>query len=251
MNNNFRRRNKFMNKSRTVLVTGANQGIGFETAKELGAMGFTVLLGARNSDRGKEAEETLVKEGIKAHFVLLDVTKQDTINKAATFIENNYGSLDVLINNAGIAVEKGRQPSQLDTQDLKETFETNFFGLFAVTKTMLPLLMKSTAGRIVNVSSGRGSFANNIKPVDKSLNALAYNSSKAAVNMLTLTFSKELIETSIKINSAAPGYTITAINDFKGHRTVQQAADIIVRLATLDNDGPTGGFFDENGTVPW
>ena len=239
MNNNFRRRNKFMNKSRTVLVTGANQGIGFETAKELGAMGFTVLLGARNSDRGKEAEETLVKEGIKAHFVLLDVTKQDTINKAATFIENNYGSLDVLINNAGIAVEKGRQPSQLDTQDLKETFETNFFGLFAVTKTMLPLLMKSTAGRIVNVSSGRGSFANNIKPVDKSLNALAYNSSKAAVNMLTLTFSKELIETSIKINSAAPGYTITAINDFKGHRTVQQAAEIIVNLATLDDNGPT------------
>ncbi len=240
-----------MNKSRTVLVTGANQGIGFETAKELGAMGFTVLLGARNSDRGKEAEEALVKEGIKAHFVLLDVTKQDTIDKVAELIDNTYGSLDVLINNAGIAVEKGRQPSQLDTQDLKETFEINFFGLFAVTKAMLPLLIKSTAGRIVNVSSGRGSFANNIKPVDKSLNALAYNSSKAAVNMLTLTFSKELIETSIKINSAAPGYTITAINDFKGHRTVQQAAEIIVKLATLDENGPTGGFFDENGAVPW
>jgi NAD(P)-dependent dehydrogenase (short-subunit alcohol dehydrogenase family) len=251
MNNNLRRRNKFMNKSITVLVTGANQGIGFETAKELGAMGFTVLLGARNSDRGKEAEEALVKEGIKAHFVLLDVTKQDTIDKAATFIDNNYGSLDVLINNAGIAVEKGRQPSQLDTQDLKETFETNFFGLFAVTKAMLPLLMKSTAGRIVNVSSGRGSFANNLKPVDKSLNNLAYTSSKAAVNMLTLTFSKELIDTNIKINSAAPGYTITALNDFKGHRTVQQAAEIIVKLATLDENGPTGGFFDENGTVPW
>lgn len=240
-----------MNKSRTVLVTGANQGIGFETAKELGSIGFTVLLGARNSDRGKEAEEALVKEGIKAHFVLLDVTKQDTIDKVAELIDNTYGSLDVLINNAGIAVEKGRQPSQLDTQDLKETFETNFFGLFAVTKAMLPLLIKSTAGRIVNVSSGRGSFANNIKPVDKSLNALAYNSSKSAVNMLTLTFSKELIETSIKINSAAPGYTITAINDFKGHRTVQQAAEIIVKLATLDENGPTGGFFDENGTVPW
>ncbi len=240
-----------MNKSRTVLVTGANQGIGLETAKELGAIGFTVFLGARNSDRGKEAEEALVKEGIKAHFVLLDVTKQDTIDKVAELIDNTYGSLDVLINNAGVAVEKGRQPSQLDAQDLKETFETNFFGLFAVTKTMLPLLMKSTAGRIVNVSSGRGSFANNIKPVDKNLNALAYNSSKAAVNMLTLTFSKELIETSIKINSAAPGYTITAINDFKGHRTVQQAAEIIVKLATLDENGPTGGFFDENGTVPW
>ncbi|WP_315068649.1 SDR family oxidoreductase [uncultured Clostridium sp.] len=240
-----------MNKSMTVLVTGANQGIGFETAKELGAMGFTVLLGARNSARGKEAEESLVKEGIKAHFVLLDVTKQDTIDKVAELIDNTYGSLDVLINNAGIAVEKGRQPSQLDTQDLKETFETNFFGLFAITKAMLPLLIKSTAGRIVNVSSGRGSFANNTKPVDKSLNALAYNSSKAAVNMLTLTFSKELIETSIKINSAAPGYTITAINDFKGHRTVQQAAEIIVKLATLDENGPTGGFFDENGAVPW
>lgn len=251
MNNNLRRRNKFMNKSRTVLVTGANQGIGFETAKELGAMGFTVLLGARNSDRGKEAEEALAKEGIKARFVLLDVTKQDTIDKVAELIDNNYSSLDVLINNAGIAVEKERQPSQLDTQDLKETFETNFFGLFAVTKTMLPLLMKSTAGRIVNVSSGRGSFANNAKPVDKSLNALAYNSSKAAVNMLTLTFSKELINTNIKINSAAPGYTITAINDFKGHRTVQQAAEIIVKLATLDENGSTGGFFDENGTVPW
>jgi len=136
-----------MNKLGTVLVTGANQGIGFETAKELGAMGFTVLFGVRNGDRGKKAEEDLVKEGIKARFVLLDVTKQDTIDKAAALIDNDYGSLDVLINNAGIAVEKGRQLSQLDVQDLRETFETNFFGLFAVTKSMLPLLMKSPAGK--------------------------------------------------------------------------------------------------------
>ena len=240
-----------MKNLKTALITGANQGIGFETARELGVMGFTVLLGARNEDRGKKAEEVLLKEGINARFVLLDVTKKDSINKAVALVDKDYGSLDILINNAGIAVEKGRQPSQLEIEDLKETFETNFFGLFEVTKGFLPLLIKSTAGRIVNVSSGRGSFANNTKPVDKSLNALAYNSSKAAVNMLTLTFSKELEGTKIKINSAAPGYTITALNDFKGHRTVEQAANIIIKLATLDENGPSGGFFDENGNVPW
>jgi NAD(P)-dependent dehydrogenase (short-subunit alcohol dehydrogenase family) len=240
-----------MKDLKTALITGANQGIGFETARELGAMGFTVLIGARNEDRGKKAEEELLKEGINARFVLLDVTKQYTINEAAALVNKAYGSLDILINNAGIAVEKGRQPSQLEIDDLKKTFETNFFGLFEVTKVFLPLLMKSSAGRIVNVSSGRGSFANNMKPVDKSLNALAYNSSKAAVNMLTLTFSKELEGSKIKINSAAPGYTITALNDFKGLKTAKQAAHIIIKLATLDENGPSGGFFDENGTVPW
>lgn len=240
-----------MKNLKTVLITGANKGIGFETARQLGIKGFVVLLGSRDKERGRKAESVLKNEGINTRMVLLDVTNQNTINTAVEFIEKEYGSLDVLINNAGISLEKGAAPSLIDLSLLKDTFETNFFGVFSLTKAMLPALKKSPAGRIVNISSGLGSLTLNSNPESKSLLALAYNSSKSAVNMLTVQFAKELKNTPIKINAACPGYTATDLNGFKGTRTVQQASVVIVRLATLDENGPTGGYFDETGVVPW
>lgn len=242
-----------MHHAKKVLITGANKGIGYETARQLGSMGFMILLGTRNEEKGKEAAAALVNEGVNARFILLDVTNQDTIEAATRQIEQEFGSLDVLINNAGVSLERGASPSQLELAVLKETFETNFFGMFAVTKAMLSLLTKSPSGRIVNLSSGLGSLAINSDPESEfaRFNLLAYNSSKTAVNALTVMFAKEYKNSPLKINAADPGYTATDLNRNTGYRSVEQAAGIVVRLATLPEDGPTGGFFDENGEVPW
>lgn len=241
-----------MNKSKIVLITGANKGIGFETARQLGKKGFNVLVGARDEERGRKAESALINEGIEARYILLDVTRYDTINNAAGIIETKYGYLDALINNAGIFLDNGSIPSQLELSVLKETFETNFFGVFAVIKAMLPLLIKSDeGGRIVNVSSGQGSLTRNSSPDSTSRLQLAYNSSKSALNALTIQFAREFRNTPLKINSAAPGFTATDMNYGMGTRTVQQASVVIVRLATLDESGPTGGFFEDTGEVPW
>ncbi|MBB6632920.1 SDR family oxidoreductase [Cohnella thailandensis] len=242
-----------MHHAKNVLITGANKGIGYETARQLGAMGFMILLGTRNEEKGKEAVAALVNEGVNARFILLDVTNQDTIEAATRQIEQEFGSLDVLINNAGVSLERGASPSQLELAVLKETFETNFFGMFAVTKAMLSLLTKSPSGRIVNLSSGLGSLAINSDPKSEfaRFNLLAYNSSKTAVNALTVMFAKEFKNSPLKINAADPGYTATDLNRQTGYRSVEQAAGIVVRLATLPEEGPTGGFFDENGEVPW
>jgi NAD(P)-dependent dehydrogenase (short-subunit alcohol dehydrogenase family) len=242
-----------MQHAKNVLITGANKGIGYETARQLGAMGYMILLGTRNEEKGEEAVAALVNEGVNARFILLDVTNQDTIEAATKQIEQEFGSLDVLINNAGVSLERGASPSQLELAVLKETFETNFFGMFAVTKAMLSLLTKSPSGRIVNLSSGLGSLAINSDPKSEfaRFNLLAYNSSKTAVNALTVMFAKEFKNSPLKINAADPGYTATDLNRHTGYRSVEQAAGIVVRLATLPEEGPTGGFFDENGEVPW
>lgn len=241
-----------MNQPKIALITGANKGIGFETARQLGKKGFKVLLGARDEERGRNAESVLMNEGINARFLLLDVTNHDTINNAAALIKKEYGYLDALVNNAGIFLDKGSAPSRLELSVLRETFETNFFGIFATIKAMLPLLIKSNeGGRIVNVSSGQGSLTRNSSPGSTSRLQLAYNSSKSALNALTIQFAKEFKNTPLKINSAAPGYTVTDMNDGMGTRTVQQASVVIVRLATLDESGPTGGFFEDTGEIPW
>ncbi|MBT2289925.1 SDR family oxidoreductase [Paenibacillus albidus] len=242
-----------MNTAKTVLITGANKGIGYETARQMGALGYTVLMGSRSEARGREAAESLRQEGIKAQFILLDLTQQATIEAAAAQIEQDFGRLDVLINNAGISLGGGVSPSQLKLSDLIETYETNIFGTIAVTQALLPLLLASSAGRIVNLSSGLGSLTYNSDPDHEhaAFNLLAYNSSKAALNAATIMFAKEFKHTPLKINSADPGFTATDLNGFTGPRTVKQAADVIIRLATLPEDGPTGGFFAENGEVPW
>ncbi|MFF2015265.1 SDR family oxidoreductase [Paenibacillus sp. NPDC058177] len=240
-------------QKKTVLITGANKGIGYETAQQLGAVGFTILVGARSEDRGKEAAAKLESEGISASNIVLDVTDQATIDAAFRTIDEQFGSLDVLINNAGVLLEQGTFPSQLELIDLKTTFETNFFGMFAVTKAMIPLLTKSLAGRVVNVSSGVGSLTllSDAASQFANFHLLAYSSSKAAVNALTIMFAKEFKNTPLKFNAVEPGPTSTDLTGNAGFRSANQAAKIIVDLATISEEGPTGGYFDEYGKLPW
>ncbi len=242
-----------MNAQRITLITGANKGIGQQVSRELALLGHTVLIGARSATRGSEAAAKLSGEGLNAVFVPIDVTDYATIKTAADLISERFGRLDVLINNAGIALDAGIPPSQLSMDTFRKTFDTNVFGAFSVLQTMLPLLRKSEAGRVVNMSSGLGSLTLNSDPNYEFANVKlpAYNSSKTALNALTVQFAYELKDTSIKINSADPGYTATDLNNYHGTGTVEQAARIVVRLATLPESGPTGGFFDEKGEVPW
>lgn len=239
-------------EGKVALITGANKGLGLEIARQLGRQGITVLIGARDAGRGREAAEGLRSEGISAHFIQLDVTSQHTIDQAARRIDEEFGRLDSLINNAAISIDDA-PPSGLAMEVLRRTYETNVFGPIAVTKAMLPLLRKSSAGRIVNMSSGLGSLT---LTSDRDwefadTNLLAYNSSKTALNAITVQFAKELRDTPIKVNAADPGYTATDMNNHQGTRRVEQGAWAAVRLATLPADGPTGGFFDEDGPLPW
>ncbi|MFN6516235.1 MAG: SDR family oxidoreductase [Nostoc sp. CreGUA01] len=241
-------------KGKIALITGANKGIGYEIARQLGSRGATVLVGARDIGRGEEAANKLGLSGIDAKAVQLNVVDQKTIDSAAEQIEREFGKLDILVNNAGILSDGDRlPPSQVDIQILRDTYETNVFGVFAVTKALLPLLKKSTAGRIVNISSGLGSLTLNLDPSYEfaHFKLIAYNSSKTALNALTVLFADELKDTPIKVNAADPGFTATDINQHQGYRTVEQGAKAAVRLATLLEDGSTGGFFDENGVLPW
>jgi len=239
-------------RGKVALVTGANKGIGLEIARQLAQQGGTVLIGARDEQRGQEAAKTLQNEGAEAHFIHLDVTDQATIDAVVQKIESEFGRLDILVNNAALALDR-TPPSQLDMEILRRTYETNFFGVFAVTKALLPLLRKSEAGRIVNMSSGLGSLTQTSDPnwPFAEVNLLAYNSSKTALNALTVQFANELRSTPIKVNAADPGYVATDLNDHRGYRTVQQGATAPVRLATLPADGPTGSCYDEDGIVPW
>ena len=241
---------------RVALVTGSNKGIGLEIARQLGRdHGMTVLVGARDAARGREAAEKLVSQGIDARAVPLDVTDPASVEAVARQIERDFGILDVLVNNAGVSLDGYAPPTQTDLEKFKATHETNVFGPLVVTKAMLPLLKRAAAGRVVNVSSSLGSLALNGDPSSPYAAArlLAYNSSKAALNMQTVLFAAELAAegSPIKVNSACPGYVATDLNDHQGPRTVEQGAREPVRLATLPADGPTGKFFDEDGPVPW
>lgn len=237
---------------KVALVTGANKGIGLEIARQLAQQGNVVLIGARDALRGEEAARTLQNEGLDARFVQFDVTDQSSIDAAAHKIEGEFGKLDILVNNAAVALDTV-PPSQLDMEVLRRTYETNVFGVFAVTKALLPLLRKSEAGRIVNMSSGLGSLTQTSDPKwpFSAVSALAYTSSKTVVNALTVQFANELRDTPIKVNAADPGYVATDLNQHRGYRTVQQGATAPVRLATLPAEGPTGSYFDEEGVVPW
>lgn len=241
-----------MENKKVALITGANKGIGKEIARQLGKLGITVIIGSRDEKKGEEAEKDLRSQGINALTLKIDVTDQPTIDAAAIEVEKRFGKLDILVNNAGIGIDTGR-PSQIDIDILYRTYNTNVFGPFRMIKTFLPLLKKSETGRIVNMSSGLGSLERNSSKYweTSGTKLLAYNSSKTALNAITLQFAYELRKTPIKVNSAAPGFVATDINQFRGTRTVEQGAIAPVRLATLPDDGPTGGFFEEEGPVPW
>lgn len=236
-----------------ALVTGANKGLGFEIARQLSQRGITVLLGSRDEVRGKQAAESLIDDGLPVRLLRLDVTDEAGIADAAGWIEQQYGRLDILVNNAGIAGSFAAAPSMVTVAQLRRVYDTNVFGVVAVTNTMLPLLRRSAAGRIVNLSSNVGSLTLGSDPESAlgQLNLLDYQSSKTALNAITLAYAKELRDTGIKVNAANPGFTATDLNNHRGTRTAQQGAVIAVRLATLGPDGPTGTSQDEDGIVPW
>jgi NAD(P)-dependent dehydrogenase (short-subunit alcohol dehydrogenase family) len=238
---------------KVALITGANRGIGFEIARQLGALGFIVLVGARDDERGAEAAARLREAGLHARPIVLDVTDAETIEAAVQEVAREFGKLDVLINNAGIALDRGMKPSEVPLAVLRATYETNVFGPVAVLQAFLPLLRKSEAGRVVNASSELASLARNGDPGFEfgHINLLAYNSSKTALNAVTVQLAKELRETGIKINAADPGYTATDFNQHRGTQSVVEGARAAVRLATLPADGPSGGFFADEGPLPW
>jgi NAD(P)-dependent dehydrogenase (short-subunit alcohol dehydrogenase family) len=242
-----------MSNNTIALITGANKGIGFETARQLGQQGIHIIVGARDKARGEEAVQKLAALDVQVTFVELDVTDEGSISRAAQYIADTFGRIDILINNAGISGGNANKPSDTTLAVMRTVYNTNVFGVVAVTKAMLPLLRKSQVGRIVHVSSGLGSItqASDRNSEFFQINNLPYQSSKAAVNAITVEFAKELAETSIKVNAADPGFTDTDFNNHRGYRTVEQAATVIVHLATLGEDGPTGSFQDENGNVPW
>jgi NAD(P)-dependent dehydrogenase (short-subunit alcohol dehydrogenase family) len=235
-----------------ALVTGANKGIGLEISRQLGRKGLVLLIGARDHARGTSAVEQLRAEQIDARLLPLDVTNQASIAAAARWIDGEFGRLDVLINNAGIAIDDG-PPSQVSDEIIRRTYETNFFGPVAVMRAMLPLLRKSAAGRIVNLSSSLASLTITTDSTSPffGLNYLAYNASKTALNVATVSFAKELAGTPIKVNAADPGYTRTDMNKGNGDHDVDEAAIAAVRLATLPPDGPSGTFVDKDGTIAW
>jgi NAD(P)-dependent dehydrogenase (short-subunit alcohol dehydrogenase family) len=242
-----------MSETKIALVTGANKGIGYEIARGLGATGATVLVGARDSQLGGVAVEKLSAEGITAIAVDLDVTDPVSVSAVAARVEREYGRLDILVNNAGVLLERGQQPSQMPVDVLARTYAVNVYAVVAVTNALLPLIRRAPAGRIVNVSSGLGSLALTSDPNGPfaSFPLLAYNSSKSALNAITVSYANELRATPIKVNAADPGYCATDLNGHAGPRTPSQGAGVAVRLATLPDDGPTAGFFSEDGAEPW
>jgi NAD(P)-dependent dehydrogenase (short-subunit alcohol dehydrogenase family) len=236
-----------------ALVTGANKGIGYEIARGLAGKGMTVLLGCRDLERAETAADRLKEEKLDAVPLLLDVTREETIATAANHVEASYGKLDVLVNNAGIAREWQSKPSNTDISVVREIYETNLFGPIFIIQAMLPLLLRSQGGRIVNVSSTLGSLqltSDPASPISQFL-ALGYSSSKSALNAITVQFANELKATPVKVNAVCPGYVATDLNNHSGPRTPEQGARIVIEMATIGPDGPTGGYFDDDGRVPW
>jgi NAD(P)-dependent dehydrogenase (short-subunit alcohol dehydrogenase family) len=238
---------------RVALVTGANKGIGFEIARQLGQAGLTVFLGARSTRLGEEAAAALRAETLDVRHVELDLDRAETIAAAAAAIDAYGGHLDVLVNNAGIVDKADGPPSTADVAAARRVMDTNFFGTLRVIQAMLPLLRAAPAARIVNLSSGLASLTLNGDPNwdFAAAKLVGYNTSKAAVNMLTVQLAFELRETAIKVNSANPGFTATDMNGHRGNQTLEEGAAEPVRLALLPADGPTGGFFESSGPNPW
>ena len=243
-----------------ALVTGANKGIGLQIAKDLASHEFTVLVGSRSLENGEEAAKSI---GSDAHALQLDVTDQASITAASERIRNKFGRLDVLVNNAGIshAGRPGRKFENLGDinslttaplDDVRAVFETNVFGVIAVTQAMLPLLREAPAARIVNIGSSGGSLTLNSDPANPHRAMFGnYSVSKSASHAVMLAFAIALESTGIKVNAACPGFTSTALNNFNGTRSVEEGAREAVRLALIGADGPTGTFSDEDGPVAW
>jgi len=242
-------------EKKVALITGANKGIGLETARQLGAQGITVLLGARDLAKGEGAAATLKKEGIDARAVKLDMDDPADYAAVASAIEKEFGVLDILVNNAGVLIDSrnGNQTSTVSAEVLRKTFDTNLFGVVALTQSLLPLLRKSKAGRIVNLSSILASstlHATKGSPIYDA-KTFAYDASKTALNSFTIHLAHELADTKIKVNSADPGWVKTDMGGEGATLEIVDGAKTSVRLATLPEDGPTGGYFHMGEALPW
>jgi NAD(P)-dependent dehydrogenase (short-subunit alcohol dehydrogenase family) len=235
-----------------ALVTGANKGIGYEIAAGLGALGWSVGVGARDEARREAAVQKLRAGGADAFGVPLDVTDDASVAAAARLVEERAGRLDVLVNNAGVTGGMPQTPTTVDLSAVRTAVETNVIGVIRVTNALLPLLRRSASPRIVNMSSTVGSLTKQTAPgAETGPISAAYAPSKTFLNALTVQYARELRDTNILINAACPGYCATDLNAFRGVRTPEQGAAIAIRLASLPDDGPTGAFFDEDGVVPW
>jgi NAD(P)-dependent dehydrogenase (short-subunit alcohol dehydrogenase family) len=240
--------------TRIALITGGNKGIGLETARQLGRQGIAIIIGARDEARGRAAAESLRTAKLDARAVALDVTDGESIRRAAQSVERDFGRLDILINNAGLIHRDADGPGSAVRQDvLRSTFDANFFGLVAVTQAFLPLLRKSPAGRIVNLTSILGSLAEHSDPHSPIYHAkyLAYDASKAAVNMFTNHLAYELRDSKIKVNAAHPGWVKTDMGGPEAPMDIVDGAKTSVMLATLPETGPTGGFFHMGVHMRW
>lgn len=244
--------------TKIALITGANRGIGLETASQLATQDVFVIVSARNSEKLRETKLTFGKEHPEADFVQLDVTDMASIQMAREYVETKYGRLDILINNAGIAEEMSKPPinnsADISIDSIKQIYATNVFGVIAVTQAMLPLLRKSANGRIVNLSSGLGSLSrhSDVSSPFYHLKTLAYNSSKAALNQFTIHLSEALHNTQIKVNSVSPGWVKTDLGGPYAPLQVADGAKIIVKAAMLPDEGPTGTFFTQDmAVIPW
>lgn len=245
-----------MAAEKIAFITGGNKGLGLETARQLGKLGITVVIGSRDAERGTAAAKKLQAEGIHAEAVRFDVTNPADYQAVYDYFDKKYGRLDILINNAGVSKENflgGNQTSTTSAEVLHDTFDTNFFGVIQITQTLLPLLRKSPAGRIVNLSSILGSLALHADPKSPIYNAkaFAYDASKAALNSFTVHLAHELKDTNIKVNSAHPGWVKTDMGTDAAPMEIPDGAKTSVRLATLPADGPTGGYFHMNDALPW
>jgi NAD(P)-dependent dehydrogenase (short-subunit alcohol dehydrogenase family) len=241
-----------MSEQTIALVTGANKGIGYEIAAGLGALGWSVGVGGRDEERREAAVAKLCAAGADAFGVPLDVTDDASVAAAAGLMEERAGRLDVLVNNAGVTGGMPQEPTRVDLAAVRTVVETNVLGVIRVTNAMLPLLRRSASPRIVNMSSAVGSITRQSTPgAETGPISAAYAPSKTFLNALTVQYAKELRDTNILINAACPGYCATDLNGFRGVRTPEQGAAIAIRLATLPGDGPSGGFFEDAGVVPW
>ncbi len=240
-----------------ALITGANKGIGLETARQFGRQGIEILLGSRDLARGEQAALSLREDGITAHVIQLDMEDAASIGEAASRIKSEFGSLDILVNNAGVWFEGQDMGvstvATISQDDLMRTYQVNLFGVVDLTQRLLPLLKASPAGRIVNLSSILASLNLQADPKAETygVKVFAYNSSKAALNSFTIHLAYELKDTKVKVNAAHPGWVLTDLGGPNAPMNVEQGAKTSVWLATLPEDGPTGGYFHMERSLPW
>jgi NAD(P)-dependent dehydrogenase (short-subunit alcohol dehydrogenase family) len=249
-------------QNKVAFITGANKGIGFETARGLGELGITVVLDSRDAAKGRIAAETLRGEGVgNVEAVKFDVTRPGDHQDIVRYLDGRHGKLDILVNNAGVMLDQGdyaapggfNTTSTVTPEVLRNTFETNLFGVVALTQALLPLIRKAPAGRIVNLSSILGSLTLHSDPASPiyAMKAFAYDASKTALNAFTIHLAQELRGTAIKVNSAHPGWVKTDMGGSGAPMEVSEGGKTSVMLATLPDDGPTGGYFHLGEPLPW